>query len=90
MADGLDKLFQCSIHKVSFDTPDEYYQHERDVEHHRRFTKHCTSCGEVNVSREETAKIPFGKMTPQESKCRACQEEQDIKTVERLKAEGKI
>lgn len=57
--EGLDHLFQCSVHKVSFDNIDEFYAHENSVEHHRKVKVICPKCGSegTHTEFEETDKI---------------------------------
>lgn len=94
--EGLDGLLKCSIHIVSFNNPDEYFQHEREVEHERNEDHLCASCGsEVNgtgprVQRTFTAKLIPDKRTHHRANCKSCQDKEDAAHIQRMIAEGKI
>jgi len=94
--EGQDGLLKCSIHNFSTNSPDEYFQHEREFEHERNETHLCGSCGsEVTgegprTTRTFTAKLVPDKVHHPRHNCPTCQERVDKEILERLVAEGKI
>ena len=47
--EGLDGLLKCYDHNVSFNSPDEFDQHEAEVPHTYSGTTKCLDCGTKNV-----------------------------------------
>lgn len=82
--------FECSVHNVKFDTPEQYYQHEREVAHEQILSSaECAGCKKVFGPITIKAILPAGKLQ-NPVKCPECQAKEDELTIERLKAEGKI
>ncbi|GEM_PF-4643615 len=89
---GQDGQFKCSTCNVSFDTPSEYYQHEREVVHTSSGTFKCSDC-------EESFQIPYDKPAEHKLKekqltpsfqCPDCVSKQEQRIIEKLQKEGKI
>jgi hypothetical protein len=94
--EGLDGILKCYVHKVSFNTPTEYFDHEREIEHERNENHLCGNCGSEIKGKGPRVQVKFvAKLVPDKlhhprANCKKCQDEIDKATIERLKAEGKI
>lgn len=94
--EGLEGLFQCSVHNVSFDNIDEFYAHENSVEHHRNIKVICPKCGSggKHTEFEETDIIlpltSHKNLTIVESLhlCSKCEQKQKDLLEERASARG--
>jgi len=86
---GQEGLLKCSVHNVSFNTPEEFYKHKDDVPHGATGTTKCEDCGCKNCPQDpnETAK---GKIL--KARCPECEqinEKNVLEKIERKKKEKK-
>lgn len=78
---GLDGLLKCFTHNVSFNDPDEFYQHCNEVPHKYSGSCKCDDCGEMNVGIEVDEEIKSAKG---QARCKECNAILEVNIAKRI------
>lgn len=87
---GLDGLLKCDAHNESFNTPTEFYEHEREKQHtHPNTTTLCTDCFAAGIKEHcEVDPTDMHKGRPT-GRCPDCQDKLEKHVEKKIKEREK-
>jgi len=88
--DDLSGILKCYVHNVSFDTPEEFYQHEGAFDHTQTGDTICKDCWERERKIERVQIDPDIANGKHKGRCEKCQEEMEDEIISKLEKQGKI
>lgn len=86
---GLDGALKCDEHKVSFNTPTEFYEHEKEIEHSHTGETLCTDCLNSGIKKKaecDPESFGLGRPTP---RCIDCNDRIEKEVLAKIEARKK-
>lgn len=82
---GQDGLLKCSVHNESFNTPTEFYEHQKSVPHGFKGTTKCDGCGCKNCEVDPNEQFKGNA----KARCKHCEELEETAVLERIERKKK-